>query len=69
MARRRRDVGENRLLDAHEVAELLNVKVSWVREHTTNGDIPHLQLGRYRRYRRNELFAWLDRQSAGGKAS
>jgi excisionase family DNA binding protein len=53
-------------LVAAEVAELLSVKESWVREHTRNGDIPHKQLGRYLRYDRAEVLEWLGRQSAGG---
>lgn len=58
---------EDRLLDAHEVAELLYVKVSWVREHTVNGDIPHVQLGRYKRYERPKILEWIEKQSGGGK--
>src|SRR4051794_1167427 len=41
----------DRLLDAHEVAERLNVPVSWVRESTRSGAMPHVELGRYKRYR------------------
>lgn len=59
-------LGEDRLLNAHEVAELLSVPVSWVREHTASGDIPHVRLGRYRRYRREELLEWVERQSRPG---
>ena len=42
----------DRLLTAKEVAELLAVPESWVREATREGRIPHLKLGRYRRYQR-----------------
>ena len=38
-----------RLLDAVEVAELLHVPISWVRESTRSGAIPHVQLGRQAR--------------------
>jgi excisionase family DNA binding protein len=58
----------DRLLDAAEVAELLHVPERWVREHTRNGHLPHLQLGRYRRYRREAVLAWLDEQQRGGAA-
>lgn len=57
---------EDRLLTADEVAEILQVKVTWVQEHTRNGDIPHKKFGRYRRYDRGELDEWMARQSAGG---
>jgi excisionase family DNA binding protein len=56
----------DRLLTAAEVAELLAVPVSWVREHTRSTAIPHLVLGRYVRYRRDEVIAWLDTLTVGG---
>jgi excisionase family DNA binding protein len=59
-------VNDDRLLDAAEAAELLNVKVSWVRDQTRRDLLPHLRLGRYRRYRRESLLAWLEEQEAGG---
>jgi excisionase family DNA binding protein len=55
----------DRLLDAHEVAELLAVPVSWVRAETRAGRIPHLALGRYKRYEREAVLDWLETQRAG----
>ena len=55
-----------RLLTAVEVAEFLSVPESWVREQTRAGNLPHLELGRYRRYRREELLVWLEACSHGG---
>jgi excisionase family DNA binding protein len=55
-----------RLLTAREVAEFLAVPESWVREHTRSRSIPHLELGRYRRYRLDDVLAWLD-DVAGGQ--
>jgi excisionase family DNA binding protein len=52
-----------RLLTAKEVAERLSLPESWVREATRGGRLPHLQLGRYRRYRWSEIEAWLDGQA------
>ena len=57
----------DRLLDAHEIAELLNVKESWVREATRDGRLPHLKLGRYRRYRLSDIQSWLDEQAQPGR--
>jgi excisionase family DNA binding protein len=51
------------LLTAKEVARLLAVPESWVREATRDGRLPYLALGRYRRYRRSEIEAWLTEQS------
>jgi excisionase family DNA binding protein len=58
----------DRLLTADELAEILNVPVSWVREHTRSGLIPHIELGRYRRYRLGRVMAWLEEQEARGAA-
>lgn len=54
----------DRLLIAKEVAELLAVPESWVREATREGRLPHLALGRYRRYERTAIQAWLEEQRA-----
>ena len=54
-----------RLLTAAEVAELLAVPESWVREATREGRLPHLRLGRYRRYERSAVEAWLTEQRGG----
>jgi excisionase family DNA binding protein len=53
------------LLTASEVAELLAVPESWVREATRAGRLPHIPLGRYRRYSRQEIQAWLSEQRQG----
>jgi excisionase family DNA binding protein len=45
----------DRLLTAAEVAEILAVPVSWVRESTRSGAMPHVQLGRHGRYRRDDV--------------
>ena len=55
----------DRLLTAADLAELLNVPESWVREHTRSGVIPHLELGRYKRYREEDVLAWLDELATG----
>jgi excisionase family DNA binding protein len=54
----------DRLRTADEIAEMLSVPVSWVREHTRSGAIPHVPLGRYRRYREADVLAWLDELAA-----
>lgn len=54
-----------RLLTAQEVADLLAVPLSWVREATRGERIPYVALGRYRRYKRDQIEAWLAHQQAG----
>jgi excisionase family DNA binding protein len=53
-------------MTAGEIAELLSVPVSWVREHTRSGTIPHVPLGRYIRYDRAEVVAWVESVKSGG---
>jgi len=56
------------LLTADDVAELLHVPLSWVYQHTRRSSqhrIPFLKIGRYVRFRRTDLNAYLDRQAAG----
>ena len=56
----------DRLLDADEVAALFHVPVSWVRDHSRAGLIPHVKLGKYVRFRREAVLAWIVEQEQGG---
>lgn len=51
------------LLTAKDVAELLAVPESWVREATRAGRIPHIHLGRYIRYHPATITAWLEQHA------
>jgi excisionase family DNA binding protein len=56
-----------RLMTASEVAELLSVRTSWVYAQSRAGAIPTVTCGRYRRYRRSAIEAWvaaLEREAA-----
>jgi len=55
----------DRLLVAYEAAALLALPVSWVREATRQGELPHVRLGRYRRYVRADLDKWIEDQKIG----
>jgi excisionase family DNA binding protein len=50
-----------RLLTAHEVAERLGVTTAWVWAQTRAGRIPHVRLGRYRRFREQAIEEWIGR--------
>lgn len=52
------------LLTAREVAALLGVPISWVYEQSRRGRIPTVTLGRYRRYRREAIEAWVAEMEA-----
>lgn len=64
------DHGSNdgRLLDEREVAELLHVPPRWVRTAGREGKLPSVRIGRYRRYDRADVLAWVERQKVGGAA-
>ena len=49
----------DKLLTADEVAELLGMKTDWVWAQARAGRIPHVRLGRYRRFRESAVEAWL----------
>lgn len=53
------------LLDAGDVAAMLGVPKSWVYAETRAGRLPHVVLGRYRRYRRDAVEAWIAEHERG----
>jgi excisionase family DNA binding protein len=57
----------NELLTVEEVAEFLKVPVSWVYERTRRRPLdrlPGFRLGKYWRFRKTDVLAWLERQRA-----
>ena len=52
----------DQLLTARQVAQLLAVPESWVREATRQNTLPHLRLGRYRQA---DILAWLETHKHG----
>jgi excisionase family DNA binding protein len=69
-----RDVDGDRsaLLTIKEVAELLRVPVSWVYGRTRNrapGRMPGYRLGKYWRFSKAEVLAWVKSQRGGSSAS
>ncbi len=55
----------NPLLTANQVAELLGVPATWVYDQARRGRIPTVTLGRYRRFRREAIEAWVASLEAG----
>jgi excisionase family DNA binding protein len=47
------------LLTAQEVADQLGVSKDWVWAQARAGTIPHVRLGRYRRFRAEAIEAWI----------
>ena len=54
-----------RLLTAKEVGALLQLNSSWVLDAARRNAIPHIRLGRYVRFRRIDIEAWLVDQRRG----
>jgi excisionase family DNA binding protein len=57
------------LMTANEVADLLGVPSSWVYEQSRRGRIPTVTLGRYRRYRREAIEAWVTQLEASARGA
>jgi excisionase family DNA binding protein len=56
----------DKLLTAEELAERLRVKTEWVWAQARAGRIPHVRLGRYRRFRESAIEAWLTELETSG---
>ena len=59
----------DRLLTAEEVAERLGMRTDWVWAQARAGRIPHVRLGRYRRFRDSAIEAWLRELEIGSAAA
>ena len=55
------------LLDVADVARLFKVRRAWVYAavEAPDGTIPHIRLGRYIRFKRHAITAWMDRREKG----
>ncbi len=56
----------DKLLTADELAERLGMKTEWVWAQARAGRIPHVRLGRYRRFRESAVEEWLRELETGG---
>jgi excisionase family DNA binding protein len=56
------------LLDSGQAAAILNVPRSWIAAEARAGRIPHVRLGRYVRFDRDELIRWCEGRSVGPRA-
>ncbi len=65
------ETGRARLLTVEEVAVLLHVPVSWVYGRTRKRSLerlPGYRIGKYWRFREDEILAWVESQGAGSHA-
>jgi excisionase family DNA binding protein len=59
---------DNSLLTIQQVAEMLHVPVSWVYGRTRKRSterLPGIRLGKYWRFREEEIHAWVEKQRGG----
>jgi len=54
---------EIKLLTINQAAELLNVKISWLRSAIFKKEIPYIKLGHLIRFKSVHLYKWLENQS------
>lgn len=55
----------SKLLNVEQVAELLNVKRSWVYDKVYQGQLPHYKLGALLRFDEQEIMRWLEGNKRG----
>ncbi len=63
---------DEKLLTIQQVADLLHVPVSWVYGRTRRrsiGRLPGIRLGKYWRFREEEIRAWVESQRGGHRAA
>ena len=58
-----------RLLDADDVAAYIGMTADWVYREVRAGRLPHIRLGRYVRFRRESIDAWLEASERGARMS
>lgn len=51
------------LLDVAQLADYLNVSPSWIYDRIRDNEIPHAKLGKYLRFRRQEIDKWVETRS------
>ena len=56
-----------RLLEAEDVADMLGMTTDWIYREVRADRLPHIRLGRYVRFRRESIDAWLDAREHGGR--
>ncbi len=58
-----------RLLEAEDVAAILGMTTDWVYREVRAKRLPHIRLGRYVRFRRESINAWLEASERGTRVS
>ncbi len=51
---------QTKLLTVQQVAEILSVQTSWVYEQARKNKIPHVRLGKYLRFKMDEIHQYVE---------
>lgn len=51
------------LIGINEMAEKLDVPVSWLYSWTRTNEIPHYKVGKYRKFNESEVWDWLKKKN------
>ncbi len=62
-------VGPGRLLEADDIARYIGMTTDWIYREVRAGRMPHIRLGRYVRFRRESIDAWLVARERGPAAA
>jgi len=62
-------VPAGRLLEADDVARYIGMTTDWIYREVRAGRMPHIRLGRYVRFRRESIDAWLAGRERGPAAN
>lgn len=57
------------IMTVEELAELLKVKPTWIYKQVQFKSIPHFHAGKYPRFKRKEIEAWIQAQSVPSTCS
>ena len=57
-----------KLVDIDEIAELTGLPVSWIYVNAAAKKMPCYKLGKYVKFRRSEVAAWIEAQRQGPRA-
>lgn len=58
-------VAPSRLLEADDLARYIGMTTDWIYREVRAGRMPHIRLGRYVRFRRESIDAWLAARERG----
>jgi excisionase family DNA binding protein len=53
------------LLDAEQASELLHVPATWLLAEARAERVPHVRLGKYVRFNRDDLLGWVEGRGVG----